>query len=86
MHAVVYKCFKRLKPRSLEEMTPLPAFKLKPGEEYDLTPYAVKIVRDDDEEKIIAHKREFEILSKLNHPNVVNAIEIFHDEFKQGVY
>jgi hypothetical protein len=26
-----------------------------------LNPYAVKIVREDDEEKTIVHKREFEI-------------------------
>ena len=39
--------------------------------------YAVKIVRDDDCEKIMAQKREFEILEKLDHPNVVKVIEYF---------
>jgi len=86
MHAAVYKCFKRLKPRSSGETTPLPASKLKAGEEFEPTPYAVKIVRDDDEEKIIAHRREFEILKLLTHPNVVGAREIFEDDFKKEVY
>jgi hypothetical protein len=54
--------------------------------EYDPTPFAVKIVRDDDKEKIIAHLREFEILKGLRHPNVVGAIEIFEDSFKNEVY
>lgn len=86
MHAAVYKCFKRTKPRPSGETTPLPVDKLKVGEEFEPTPFAVKIVRDDDEEKIIAHKKEFEILKKLTHPNVVGAKEIFNDPFKKEVY
>lgn len=43
-------------------------------------------MRDDDQEKIIAHQREFEILSKLKHPNVVGAIELFTNEFKHEVF
>ncbi len=46
----------------------------------------MKIVRDDDLEKIIAHKKEFDILLKLNHNNVVKAKEIFSNEFKNEVY
>jgi hypothetical protein len=42
-----------------------------PEDSYYPKPYAVKIVRDDDQEKIIAHKKEFEILFKLKHKNVV---------------
>ena len=34
----------------------------------------------------MAHKKEFEILLKLNHHNVVRAIEIFSNEFKNEVY
>lgn len=48
--------------------------------------YAVKIVRDDDKEKIMAHEREFEILSKLSHKNVVRSIEMFHDDFRSIIY
>jgi serine/threonine protein kinase len=55
-------------------------------DEYEPHPFAVKIVRDDDKEKIIAHLREFEILKDLRHPNVVGAIEIFEDKFKSEVY
>jgi serine/threonine protein kinase len=46
----------------------------------------VKIVRDDDKEKIFAHKKEFEILSKLHHKNIVRSIEMFHDEFRSIIY
>jgi hypothetical protein len=30
-------------------------------------PFAVKMVREEDEEKIQAHKNEFEITKSLNH-------------------
>lgn len=40
-------------------------------------PYAVKLVREEDEEKIIAHKNEFQITRMLNHNNIVKSIEIF---------
>ena len=46
---------------------------------YHPTPYAVKKVRDDDMEKLIAHEREFEILAKLSHKNIIKAIELFRD-------
>jgi serine/threonine protein kinase len=49
-------------------------------------PYAVKIVRDDDKEKIIAHEREFEILLPLKHKNIVHAIEIYRNAFKSEVF
>jgi len=42
-----------------------------------IEPLAVKIVRDDDEEKLIAHKNEFEIMYRLDHPNIVKGIELF---------
>ena len=50
--------------------------------DYEPHPYAVKIVRNNDEETIIAHIREFEILKSLRHPNIVSAVEIFNDKFK----
>ena len=46
----------------------------------------MKVVRSDDREKIIAHQKEFEILNKLKHKNVVRSIEMFTDEFKNKVY
>lgn len=42
-------------------------------------PYAVKIVRDNDPEKLRAHENEFIILSKLVHKNIVRAVEMFKD-------
>lgn len=54
--------------------------------DYEPQPFAVKIVRDDDREKINAHLREFDILKGLNHPNVVGAIEIYEDAFKKNVF
>lgn len=87
MHASVYKCYKRLISRNNAEMTPLLAKDLSGDIDYDQQLcYAVKIVRDDDKEKIIAHQREFEILSQLHHKNIVRAIEVFHDKFKNRIY
>lgn len=81
-HAAVYECFQRVKPRSNSDATtPLLVDKMQKNE-YHPQPYAVKIVRSDDREKIIAHKREFDILDTLKHRNVVRALEIFNDEFK----
>jgi serine/threonine protein kinase len=85
-HASVYKCFKRVKPRSANECTPLLAKQLNNDDYVTDEPYAVKIVRDDDIEKIIAHEREFEILLPLNHINIVRAKEIFRNEFKNEVF
>jgi len=39
--------------------------------------FAVKISREDDEEKKMAHIKEFEITSKLDHPNVVKSLELY---------
>lgn len=43
-------------------------------------------MRDDDSEKIDAHEREFSILKKLDHRNVVRAVESFSDKFKHKFY
>lgn len=84
MHASVHTCYKRLKPRP-QGQTPMLAHLIDQSE-YEPHPYAVKIVRDNDEEKIIAHLREFEILKTLRHPNIVCAVELFHDKFKNEVF
>ena len=47
--------------------------------------FAVKVTRDDDQEKLKAHEEEFKILGRLDHPNVVKGIEIFRDDFKNEV-
>ena len=39
-----------------------------------LHPYAVKITRDDDEEKKVANRNEYDILKHLNHRNIVKCI------------
>ena len=49
-------------------------------------PFAVKIVRDDDEEKQNAHKNEFEIMQRLDHPNIVKGIEIFINNQKKEIH
>lgn len=40
-------------------------------------PLAVKVMREDDEEKLQAAKKEFEITKRLNHKNIVKSIELF---------
>lgn len=41
------------------------------------SPYAVKLVREEDEEKTQAHINEFAITKQLSHPNIVKSLEIF---------
>lgn len=36
-------------------------------------PFATKEIREDDEEKRMAHKKEFDITSQLNHENVIKS-------------
>ena len=40
-------------------------------------PFAVKISREADEEKRLAHKKEFEITKALNHKNILKSLEFF---------
>ena len=47
-----------------------------------LYPFAVKITRDDDEEKKQANRREFQITQNLTHTNVIKTIELFENEIK----
>ena len=85
-HASVYKCFKRTNPRKeSEDTTPLLAKQMLHSD-FDPHPFAVKKVSSDDEEKIIAHLKEFDILKALRHPNIVGAIEIFKDDSKNEVH
>lgn len=85
-HASVYKCFKRKNPRSSEETTPLPSFKLDKSQYDNQQTFAVKLVRADDQEKLQAHIKEFDILKNLYHTNVVHGIEVFRNEFKNEVF
>ena len=43
-------------------------------------------MKDNDQEKLDAHEREFKILKKLNHPNIVRAEEIFKNTFQNTIY
>ena len=56
------------------------------NDEARVRPFAVKISREDDEEKKVAHKKEFEITSKLDHKNIVRSIEIFDNELKGEIH
>ena len=47
-----------------------------------LHPYAVKITRDDDEEKKVANRNEYDILQHLNHRNIVKCIQLYENELK----
>ena len=60
--------------------------RLVPTLDPSVIPYAVKIVRDNDPEKLRAHENEFIILSKLKHKNITRAVEMFKDQFKNEVY
>ena len=42
-----------------------------------LTPFAVKVSREADDEKRMAHRKEFEITKTLSHTNIVKSIEFF---------
>ena len=54
----MWSCYERSYPRPLDDCTPLLASKMD-KDAYKPEKYAVKIVRDDDKEKIMAHEREF---------------------------
>ena len=48
--------------------------------------YAVKIMRDDDEEKIMACRNEFSITKQLNHPNLIRSHSFFENEVTGEVH
>ena len=72
---------------NLDEEDQKPFDMAKKEEEFPagLQRFAVKVTRDDDQEKLKAHEEEFKILGRLDHPNVVKGIEIFRDDFKNEV-
>ena len=47
---------------------------------------AVKIVREEDEEKILVHQREFNIMQRLSHKNIVKSLEIYVNSIKKEVH
>lgn len=49
-------------------------------------PYAVKVVKENDEEKLLAHEKEFNIMKDLDHPNIVKTIELFMNKVKNEVH
>lgn len=51
-----------------------------------LVPYAVKVAREPDEEKQMAHKKEYEITSKLNHKNVIKATDYFFNKLTEEIH
>jgi serine/threonine protein kinase len=52
----------------------------------DSKTYAVKITREDDDEKKIAHRNEFKLTSTIIHPNIISSIDIFENNFKGEIY
>jgi len=42
-------------------------------------PLAVKVSLEDDEEKKIAHRNEYELMAKINHPGIVSSKAIFEN-------
>lgn len=47
---------------------------------------AVKIIRSDDDEFIEISKREFSLVSSLDHPNIVKMQKLIHDTNKGTLY
>ena len=43
-------------------------------------PYAVKVTSFDDIEQQMAQKKEYDILAKLRHENVIQVHDYFHNE------
>ena len=48
-------------------------------------PFATKEIREEDEEKRMAHKKEFDITSTVNHQNVIKSQYYFFDELKKKI-
>lgn len=49
-------------------------------------PFAVKTTREDDEEKKMAHIKEFNMTKDLDHKNVIRSIEYFEDVVKGEIH
>lgn len=67
-----------------EDGTPLPV-KTSKGECFPRK-FAVKIVRNDDPEKISATRLEYDLLKILKHPNIITVHDFFMDSFKNTAY
>lgn len=50
------------------------------------SPYAVKISKEDDEEKKQASINEFNMTNKLDHSNVIKSIEMFQNDFTGEIH
>lgn len=49
-------------------------------------PFAVKVAREPDEEKRMAHEKEFKITNGLQHKNVVKSTEYFFNELTEEIH
>lgn len=58
----------------------------KKGDDSKEHPFAVKIAREEDEEKILVHEGEFNIMHSLDHPYVVKSYELFVDKVKNEIH
>ena len=47
---------------------------------------AVKIIREPDEEKRMAHRKEYDITRSLDHPNIVKSHKYFFNELTENVH
>ena len=49
-------------------------------------PFAVKVAREPDEERRLAHQKEYKITSKMRHKNVIRATEYFFNELTEEIH
>ena len=47
---------------------------------------ATKVIREEDDEKRLAHKKEFDITSNLEHPNVIKSSKYFYNELTKEIH
>jgi serine/threonine protein kinase len=58
----------------------------KKEDEDKLETFAVKVARENDEEKKMAHINEYKITKAFNHKNIVKSIEFFDNEIKGEIH
>ena len=49
-------------------------------------PYAVKVSREDDEEKKQAHIKEYQMTSSFDHKNVVRSVDFFDNALSGEIH
>lgn len=49
-------------------------------------PFAVKMAREPDEEKRLAHEKEYKLTNNLNHPNVIRSTDYFFNELTEEIH